>query len=189
MSNKFRKFSDAARLYAEHSAVVDKMYEIFEAESSSFLNAVREGVQSRIGNLKFEEGGGKGANRSWYLWSDAEGTDEDYDVPYLWFTAWDPRIVIPGLLELQVRADGELRPHQEQLATSLFNIPLPKTCTKDRGKGGCLFTVTISFNGEESPVDVVTEPLLTLLTAMWEALAKLRKQSQSSENRPLKQVK
>jgi hypothetical protein len=182
MSNEFQRFSPAARLYAEHSAIVDKMKDIFQEEISAFLSAVRKRVESQLGNETLEEEG-KNAYRSWYI---AHG---DYYVPYLYFNASDARIVESEVLSLEVRADGsDLSPYREQLATSLFAILLLNTSTKERGRGCCLFTLTISFKGVDDPVAVVADPILALLTAMDEAQAKLRRNSKSNESEASRQI-
>jgi len=179
MMNTPFKFSDAARLYAQHKAVVDEMYRVFISDIEKFLDALRERVAERVTTGKLDEEGKAG--RAWYIWDEEDGDDE---VPYIWFRIDDAEIVNPGILNLTVLADGELKPHREKLKTILSILQLGKNARIVQGTGGqTLFTVIISY-GADDPIGNAAEPILALLVALFDAGKQVRVAIRNVSPRP-----
>jgi hypothetical protein len=180
MSEDFTKFSEAALLYAKYSTVVDEMYEAFNAELFSFLDAVREQTQLQVRKGKIAQEG-KTSYRSWWIdENDSADEDEDVteaeeeDVPYIYFSTQDPRIVMPGVLTLEAHADGDLEPYRQQIAAALSQIQFPKTCKKVARVGKALFAVTVSYGEADDPVAMASEPVVAILTTLDEVYRKLQ---------------
>jgi hypothetical protein len=162
MNENLTQFSEATKVYAKYSAVVDQMYAAFQSDLAKFLDLILARARANVESGDVEEDGISG--RNWYIWK--KGWPEEWYVPYLWISANDPQIVTSNILTVEVRAEGTLKPHQDRLRSVLSAIPLPKNCSKAAGNGGLLFRVTIPFSESEEMVAAVAEPIWTLLTAM-----------------------
>ena len=162
MSGEFKQFSEPARLYAQYTEVVEKMERLFVEDIVSFLDAVRGRMQakleagSKIGQEETKE------YRNW--WIEEEGdtnTDESY-VPYLWLERKNEEIINPGVLtvfaDLYEASDAEKR----QVSALKSSLSLPANCKVLNQR---LFAVAISY-GDEDPVEAVSEPILSILTAL-----------------------
>jgi hypothetical protein len=184
MSQEFQKFSEAARLYAKYSAVVDEMYDAYTADILAFVNALRDQTQLQVRKGKIAEEG-KNSYRAWWLDEDDsddddEVTDDDTtegeaeDVPYIYFSMQDPKIVTPGILAVEAHADGALEPYRQQIASALSKIELPPSCKKTARVGNALLAVAISYGDADDPVKLASEPVLAILATLDEAYRKLQ---------------
>ena len=171
MSDNFQKFGEAARLYAKYMAVVDEMRDLFKEDTTAFFNALRDRVKSQVRTGQMEEEV-MNLSRAWYI--EDNDTKEGEDVPFVWFRTQEAEIVTPGVLVLLVYADGSLKPHHQQLLAMLSEIKLPSTCQKAPGGGGQLLSVTITYAEHDDPVEIAAEPVLTLLTELYDAWKKLK---------------
>jgi hypothetical protein len=183
MSQEFQKFSEAARLYAKYSAVVDEMYDAYTADILAFVNALRDQTQLQVRKGKIAEGGK--TYRVWWLDEDDSGDDDEVtdddttegeaeEVPYIWFSIQDPKIVTPGILAVEAHADGALEPYRQQIASALSKIELPPTCKKPARVGNALWAVAISYGDADDPVKVASAPVLAILATLDEAYRKLQ---------------
>ena len=177
MDKNFTHFSEAAKVYAKYSSVVDQMYAAFQNDITSFLDQVLDRAKANAKGANVLQDGNM--SRSWYIWQ--EGWPEEWYVPYLWIDGADPQIVKSGILTLEVRAEGTLKPYQDQLRSVLSAIPLPKNCSRANGSGGLLLRVTISVNEGEDMVPAAAEPIWTLLTAMDDEFRKIQKVSTGAD--------
>ena len=162
MNEHFTQFSEAAKVYAKYSSVVDQMYAAFKNDIANFLDQILERARENVNGGDLQQDGIAG--RNWYVWK--KEWPEEWYVPSLWIGADDPQIVTSNTLTVEVRAEGTLKPHQDRLRSVLSAIPLPKYCSKTVGNGSLLFKVIISFSESEEMVAAVAEPIWTLLTAM-----------------------
>lgn len=165
MSGGFENFTEAARLYAKYASVVEEMRELFGANISAFLDAVRDRMRSQV-----KDGCKLGEWRSdkyvnWWI----EDAESDDDCPYVWIESQLPEIVEPGILKLIATA-GSTRDRNQQFATVRETLRLPASC--EITKGGGLFTIKISYNTD--PVTNTAQPTLAVLTALYDADLNLR---------------
>lgn len=180
MSQQFQKFSDAAKLYAEHIAVIKKMSELFQADVTAFLDALRDRVQSQLPQAKVEEKITKTC-REWWI-KDADAKNHE-DVPHIFILTQEPEIVVPGILGLKVYANGILTPYHQRLKEMISEIQLPKSRENAMLAGGQVLAVDVCYGQSDDPVSIAAEPVRILLLALDEAGKKLRTQISKSTKR------
>ena len=93
MSQHFKGFSDAAKLYAQHYQTVEAMFGIFYEEMQAFCDALTESIRphvpaemlrhKRSGNK--DEVDGMPPYRYWWLGKDQRARQH----PYLWLDTWN----------------------------------------------------------------------------------------------------
>ncbi|HEY8746867.1 MAG TPA: hypothetical protein VIM11_02755 [Tepidisphaeraceae bacterium] len=174
MSDNFRQFGPAARLYAENFAVVDEMWKAFLDDISTFHDALREKINSTLATSHLGEEV-KNTTRSWWITEeedDEDEGDEDGWVPYIWFSTSDPQLVSAGRLQVTAGYQGSDESTKQTITSLPQKLRLPPY--SKFSKGG-LFTVVISCATDDAIIDKATEPLLKILTALNDA-EKERKQ-------------
>ena len=98
----------------------------------------------------------------------------DKDLLKDWFPTDDAQIVTPGVLALGAYADGTLKPYRQQLAAIFDEIQLPATCTRVAVGGAQLFAATVTYGSSDDPVTIAAEPMLLLLTTLYDGWKKVR---------------
>ena len=155
----FRTFSDAARLYAENTHLVDLMYEKMISDIRGFLEALRKAVQERLnGEVKTKTTKAE----SWYCWLEIPGVPADASFQ-VWCKLSDADIVL-GRLAL-VAGAPQAPPHVlKRLATVALTPEVRDFCTPGSGGAWSLFTATIEY-GLDEPVTHAADKLEKLFVA------------------------
>ena len=176
MKNEFRGFSKEAQLFAENLEVVEEMRNKFVEDVSDFLDALRDRMRSHAkeGFAVEEERERKAKNCVWFG-SDAEINNDD-DVLYVWFplNKNNAKIVTPGILELEVSANGAIEDFESQIPDFVSGIKLADNCKSKDGK------VIVTY-GMGDPVEAAWEPILNLLTILNEKTKILWKEKRKTQ--------
>lgn len=159
--NGFSGFSEAARLCAQYSAVVDTMYKAFERDVDGFLDTLRDEVARLLAPALLQERQTPGYR---YLWVAQEDQDKDSH-PQLWFSTRDPKIVIPGELRMTAvapQAEGEVL---RRLAAVATDHPHRSYCKPAAGGKWSLFTVVVPYPPQDS-VSQAAKPIADILIGL-----------------------
>jgi hypothetical protein len=152
------------------------MSRLFEKDISDFLDALRDEVKSQVKNGALEENP-KRPSRSW--WINDKDTKE-YE-PYVHIRAQDAaqnaNLVTQGVLQVEVYTDDAPAPYRQRLAAMLPELTFPTTCKTTGRVGYKLLTLTVTFGREDDPVRIAAEPVLFLLTALYDASQTLREKT------------
>jgi len=155
------KFSEAARLYAEYSHVVDRMYKAFRQSVEDFLDGLQEEIRRLMAPAKLQERKG---DRSRYWW--LADNDQDKDAyPQVWLDTRPATIVDPGELQLTAVAP-RATPEQLPSLTSVRILPQIANYSKPASGGPwSLFTLTVPCR-EGEPLENVAKPIVEVLLAL-----------------------
>ena len=155
------KFSEAARLYAEYSHVVDLMYEAFRQSVEDFLDGLGDEIRRLVAPAKLQGRQGDGS-RYWWLADD----DQDKDAyPQVWLDTRPATIVVPGELQLTAIAP-RATPEQLRSLKSVRIQPQIVNYSKPASGGPwSLFSLTVPCR-EEEPLENVARPIVEVLLAL-----------------------
>jgi hypothetical protein len=159
--NNVVRFSEAARLYAEHAAVVELMQRELHKGIASFLDAVRSALHSMVAPETLREKQ-TGAYRYWWL---ADEADDMENHPLLWFEARRPAIVHPGHLAMTACAPRASAAERARYVALSKGPPLAQYCKSGKGGTWSLFTFTVTYT-DGDPVEQVAEPISQLLRSL-----------------------
>lgn len=162
MSSEFKQFSDAARLYAKYTHVVDEVERMFVSNISEFLAAVRKRMQVDLPDAEVKEDESK--EYLWW-WIETKDTDPDANVPYVWIERRNAEIVVPGVLTVIADIEEVTDAEKHHLAAAKSSLYVPGHCTI---LGRRLFGLSIKY-GDRDPVEACALPILTALKALHEA--------------------
>lgn len=157
--SEFKTFSDVARLYAENSALVDLMYEKMMSEVASFLKAVAEAVQERVGTevqVKETKTGW------WYYWLPTSGVPPDASFQ-LTCRMTDPGIVL-GRVVFSAGAPQADAATLKRLARAAHAPEIRSFCTPGGGGAWSLFTAAVEY-GSQMPVAEAADRIAKVLLA------------------------
>jgi hypothetical protein len=159
-------FSDAARLYAEHAAIVEMMQGEFAESTASFLDGLAAALQQAVRPEVFREkktGGQAGPlYRSWWL---ADVADDRENHPLIWFNARQPSIVHPGRLELTVCAPKASTHDQSRYLTVAKQTSLANYSQSVKQGTWSLFRLVVPY-AVGDPLEQVTAPISLLLLTL-----------------------
>lgn len=157
--NEFRMFSDAARLYAENTHLIDLMYDRMTSEIRGFLEALRNAVQERLDaevKTKITKA------EWWYCWLEIPGVPAD--ATFQLCCKLNEAQIVLGRLALQAGAPQALPDVLERLAAVAHMPDVRDFCTPGSGGAWSLFTAAIEY-GRDAPVTQAADKLEKLFVA------------------------
>ena len=160
------RFSDPARLYAEHAAIVELMEREFLQSISNFLDSIVAALRPMVNPETLrEKQTGKQGTRSFRYWWLADTPDDMEAHPLLWFETGLSAIVDPGRLAMTVctpRATKDERVRYMAVSKEPALAPYSKSAS---GGTWSLFTFTVTY-ADGDPIEQVAEPISRLLLAL-----------------------
>ena len=163
MSSEFRKFGDAARLYANNAKVVDRMREAYQTDVGAFLDTLNERIAELVQPRTLQQ---RTMGRVYYNWWLGKDTHDDDEHPCLWIDPTLPRIVVPGILHVTVDISGKMAAYGEQFSAVQSQLQLPSSCSIEKGEQDGIFTVIMRYETEDDPVTFIAGQIASLLIAL-----------------------
>lgn len=159
----FKKFGEAARLYAENADLVEAMKSKMKEDISAFIRDLGTTLKSRLAPIKLMTYQNTSAGIDWYCFF-----PNDWDRATLWFHRWSPALVEPGEMTFGLYNPYKVHDYDKSLVAKTIaatELPMVKWIENEdailRGK--------ISYGRTANPVETCAPVFEILLRKLEEA--------------------
>lgn len=153
-------FSEATHLFVEYASVVEQMRKAFEEDIDDFLEKIRRNVESLLPGRSIQEQVTSGY-RHWWIGPCGSKRSGHRSI---WQERWDPEIVDPGELWLNVNMEGLTKEQISDIRARLSLIEFPDYCQqKSPTSSDSLFLLAVSYGNSKASVTAVADVVAMLL--------------------------
>lgn len=157
----FKKFSDAAILYAKNADIVNAMYEECRKGIATFLDAIHDELTAMEPNIREQKTPGY---RYWWI---ADPEDQDSKDPKnnhvpVWVGDEETEIISQGVLNLRVGAPSATPPERERIIRAALSGECSKVCSRWNGGSWSLFRALVKYSSDD-PARSAAESILLIL--------------------------